>query len=334
MQTSCFTGPLFIVGMPRSGTKLLRELLNRHPGIAIPVIESQFIPDMIAQFGNPPDLGFDDEFDRFYQKFSGTKFFLKMKERGYILNKDELDRTMDRRSWSSILEAIFKFYAPPEKDKNFIWGDKTPSYLTHIDLLKSLYPQARFLHIIRDPRDYALSVNKTWGKSLYRAACLWRNGIEKARSSGHKLGQDYKELFYEALLENPEKILRDICQFLNCDFRLEMTRLKAPSENLGDTKGEIEIIRNNRRKYLTQLSPLTVKRIEEIVHPISAALGYEAEYGAKFRPLSPILSQMYRVYDKYMTMWFYFNKARVDSAEKRSISWVFGRYQTAYSSKD
>ncbi len=172
-KTNVFLGPLFIVGMHRSGTKLLRNLLNQHPQISIPTIESCFIPYLINKFGNSPQ--FED------------------------------DNLTDRTSWSEIFEVIFKFYIPQSKNKNVIWGDKTPQYLPRIKLLKRLYPKAKFIHIIRHPGDYCISAKKAWGKSIYRSANSWRHEIEKAREVGGGLGDDYLEVFYENLVENPEK---------------------------------------------------------------------------------------------------------------------------------
>jgi len=57
MTTDIFTGPLFILGMPRSGTKLLRDLLNRNPKIGVPTSETDFIPYLIKPFGNPTRIG-------------------------------------------------------------------------------------------------------------------------------------------------------------------------------------------------------------------------------------------------------------------------------------
>jgi len=56
MKKSNFFGPLFIIGMPRSGTKLLRDLMNQNPKIGIPAAETHFIPFMIKKFGDPPNF--------------------------------------------------------------------------------------------------------------------------------------------------------------------------------------------------------------------------------------------------------------------------------------
>ena len=144
-----FLGPLFIVGMHRSGTKLIRDLLNQHPRISIPTIESYCIPYLINQFGNPPKFEDDNEFQNFYDALTKTTFFSNMQSMGFTVSKAYLDKNIvDRRSWSEIFEVIFRFYIPQEENKDVIWGDKTPQYLSRLRFLKALYPQAKFILII------------------------------------------------------------------------------------------------------------------------------------------------------------------------------------------
>jgi hypothetical protein len=151
MSISKFSGPLFILGVPRSGTTLLRSLLNQHPNIGIAQAEGHFLPRLVNQFDDSPDLLLDrDRFSRFYQAFSCTGFFLKMKQQGLILSEDMLFHSADLGSWCSIFEVVFRFYAPMNKREGFIWGDKIASfsYMDRMAWLKSIFPQARFLHIV------------------------------------------------------------------------------------------------------------------------------------------------------------------------------------------
>lgn len=297
-QQNKFLGPLFIVGMHRSGTKLLRNLLNQHPRISIPTIESCFIPYLINKFGNPPQFEDESEFQNFYEALRETTFWGNMHSMGLTLNKEYLERELKNRTlWSEIFEIIFKFYIPPEKDKDVIWGDKTPQYLPRIRLLKTLYPQAKFIHIIRHPGDYCISAKKAWGKSIYRSANSWRHEIEKAREVGSELKDDYLEVFYENLVEKPEKELIEICNFLECEFTYNMLHLDTPTENLGDTIGQTKIVKTNKNKYLKRLSPKSIKRIEEIVYPVAKALDYDLMFASSFKPLTPFLEKTFMLCD-------------------------------------
>lgn len=296
-QTIEFSGPLFIVGMPRSGTKLLRDLLNRHPKIGIPIVESHFIPYMIRKFGWEPEIRTKSDLKNFYQEFTLTTFFWNTKELGQVLTLEELQQCADLSSWSSIFEFILKFYASTNKDDGFIWGDKTPGYINYLYLLKTLYPQARFVHIYRDPRDYALSVKNAWGKSIFRAGYVWKLSLESAREAGLKIGGDYKEIKYEELLSSPEDVLTNLCDFIDCQFLPEMLTLERPSENYGNAKGYTKILEDNFGKYKEHLPNNSQKRLEEIVYPLATELGYKMEFGTHHKPLNFFQLKILNIYD-------------------------------------
>lgn len=296
--TQQFEGPLFIVGMPRSGTKLIRDLLNRNPNIGIPTRESHFIPFMVANFGLKADFSIKNNLRKFYREFVRTNFFNGMKEEGYLLTWDLFSKELSENDWGSIFEFILRFCAPKGRCEAFIWGDKTPGYVNHILLLKRLFPEAKFLHIIRDPRDYCLSVRKTWGRSIYRAAERWRRTIDYAQQTANKIKQvDYMELSYESLLEKPEKVLMNICGFLNCQYTPDMTNLERPTEHYGEAKKSTQIVRSNVQKYLCHFSESEIRRIEEITYPIAKSVGYDVNHAASFKPLEQTSYKMCKLYD-------------------------------------
>lgn len=312
MVSGRFSGPVFIVGMPRSGTKLLRDLLNRSPQIGIPDIETHFFPLFINRFGRNPEFECRAVFDEIFAAFQNTNFSWHMARQGKMLNADQLIRLCREEwpagepiSWNMLIEALIRYYAPPGRSPEFIWGDKTPDYLTSIQILKQVFPRARFLHIIRDPRDYCLSVRKTWGKSVKRAAQRWQKMVTTARSEGGAAGSDYLELKYESLLRDPSACLSEACRFLGCEFRSEMLRLLTPSEEYGDARGELGIVRNNQGKFRSELLHNEIQRIEEIVYPTMIEFGYEPECATNERRLSATHTKLLEIYDLYSLIRFY-----------------------------
>lgn len=297
MNDAQFTGPVFILGLPRSGTKLLRDLLNRNPKISILVSETWFFPYMVKKFGYDIDLNQSSCMKKFYCELINTAFYGRMREKGYHITVNDLEDIEDKQSWASIFEFLLRFFALKKGSKNFIYGDKTPGYTDHIGLLHKIFPESRFIHIIRDPRDRALSMNKAWRKSLYRAAACWSESIEECRRKVKSNNIKYLELYYEDLLETPQKVLKNICDFLGCSFSEDMLSLESPSESIGDAKGQTEIVRNNKDKYVKQLSVRDIKRIEEITLPILREMPYKVHFAQRHRPLNSLFMKLLRLYD-------------------------------------
>jgi hypothetical protein len=304
-KTCNYFGPLFIIGMPRSGTKLLRDLLNQHPLIGIPISESHFIPYMVRQFGSE-GINSVEILRSFYNQFTQTAFFVNMRELGFSLNFYEFNLLLDNDfSWQSIFQVILQYYAPPGQPDKFIWGDKTPGYVNHIQLLRKLYPQSKFIQILRDPRDYALSVQNAWRKNIYRAADTWQATIKDARNIGQSLNDGYLEIFYENLLDHPEIIMRSISAYLGIEYNPAMLTLDHPSENLGDTQNSTTIVQENKEKYKRRFSQKEIQRIEEIVFPELQRLPYFPDYAARPKPLGKFEKYLYKMQDAISVVLFH-----------------------------
>jgi hypothetical protein len=116
--------------------------------------------------------------------------------------------------------AVFEVYAEHEGKPR--WGDKTPLYMQHLPLLEHLFPDAIWIHLVRDGRDAALSFlelpagfsGKTWAQPRTAAqfAARWRTEILSARRLGAHVDDRYLELRYEDLVTEPERELRRICE--------------------------------------------------------------------------------------------------------------------------
>ncbi|MEM9829702.1 MAG: sulfotransferase [Bacteroidota bacterium] len=300
-----FKGPLFIVGMPRSGTKLLRNLLNQHPEISIPSVETHFIPYLYhkLQYQFPIDTG---KLANIYDELAETTFFEDMRKKGKHLDKYNLVTVAsEATNWSDVFGFLLRHYGP-KSSPNVIIGDKTPSYITKMRTLKQdIFPNAKFLHIIRDPRDCCLSAKKLWGKSPLLFASVWHESVQKARSDAAIFSKDYLEIQYEELLEHPEKVLKRTCAFIGIDYQSEMITLKKPAENYGDAKNAKQIVNSNKKKYRLGLSPSTIRRIEEVTFPSAKESGYLFEYATRHRPLLSITKVLLTLTSGYYAFRFH-----------------------------
>ena len=113
------------------------------------------------------------------------------------------------------------------------WGDKTPMYMRHLGLIERLFPDAQYVHLIRDGRDAALSFlempdgtfTRTWAhpRKTSEFACLWRREVRGARALGRRVGaRRYYEVRYEDLVATPSPVVESICDFANLTFEPAM----------------------------------------------------------------------------------------------------------------
>jgi hypothetical protein len=284
MQSSAFEGPLFIVGMPRSGTKLLRDLLLGHPRVALTTIETQMLPYWMSQWTRYGDLEQESRFQLFYKEAIRLPYFMYLADHGKPI--------IEWRVWhdlcpsfdvAGVFEALVRHDTGALYGSGRIWGDKSPSYLTCTALLRGLYPRARFVHIIRDVRDASLSARSAWGKHVVRYAQQWADRIGQFRQDTAAFSADVLEVRYEDLVDDTEATLISICELLGLEFKEEMLTLRRPVENLGRTKGRAEVVKQNTGMYKNGLNGATVARIEAVAREVLCQYGYPVQEGAPMR---------------------------------------------------
>ncbi len=292
-----FHGPFFIIGMPRSGTKLLRGLLLEHPMIGVPVIETEFLPYWVKYWQGFRDLSKRQNFKKFYEHMLNLPYFIFMQEMGKLIDEEIWFQLCKDFTPTGVFEALIRHDAGVNYGSDKIWGDKSPSYICHLPLLKNLFPKARFIHIIRDVRDYCLSIHQAWGKNMIRAAQRWAEDVQKCKDDSNKFSEDYIELRFEDLLDKPEDELRQICAFLGLEFDINMLNLSKPTENIAVAKGKKEIIKNNKEKYLKLMKLSLRHRIESIAVASLQSCGYPVSYPGKSIRISKLRMLYYELLD-------------------------------------
>jgi Sulfotransferase family len=320
-----FVGPLFLVGMPRSGTKLLRTIINNHSAISILEVETEFLPYWALHWDRFGDLSKWRNFLLFYGRVQNSPYM--------VLHHSEVGPPIEARTWyescrdfsaAGVFEALVRHDAGVPFGADVIWGDKSPSYVRSLPLMKQLYPQARVVHITRDVRDYCLSLNKALAKDMSRAAQRWADDIKSAQRTGQRLGHDYLEVRYEDLIADPSSVAGRICAFVGRDFQPTMTTLAKPAEQpfeaLGGAGSGLRIILgDNTNKWRSELDRRTLMRIETIAfetlrqcnYPITIATGQRrlsAPSLAARQVLDGLhLFRSYRRFDRLTTLRFFWN---------------------------
>lgn len=220
--------PVFVVGSGRSGTTLLRLMLDSHPMLAIPG-ESTFIRylwmnrDYYWRRGQfQPRLLLkailaDPNFQRW--EIPAERVWARV-------------QLLETPSFSDIIAAPFEAYADSHGKSR--WGDKTPNYVLSIREIAQLFPDASFVHVIRDGRNVALSYMSIpmFTGGIWAATWLWRDRVNAGLRAGKSLGpQRYLQIRYEDLVRNPERELRALCVFLNLEFSGDMLRYYLDAES-------------------------------------------------------------------------------------------------------
>lgn len=276
---------VFVVGCPRSGTTLLKRILDAHPDLAI-TPETHWIPRCsrrsigVSQDGRITADLYD--YLRSYRKFANLR-----------LDPVDVDRLFAHSpplGYADFVSRIFDLYGQRSGKK--LVGDKTPGYARHIGLLHELWPQAKFVHLIRDGRDVCLSVQdwkrtarnvgqyRIWSQDRVSTIALWwEQLVLQARCDGAELrGSLYYELHYEDLLAEPEATCRDLCTFLGIDYAPSMLGFHQ-----GKTKRDPGLrakqawlpITPGLRDWHKQLDRQDVERFEAIAGHLLRDLGYE-----------------------------------------------------------
>ena len=266
--------PLLILGVRRSGTTLLRVMLDRHSQLAVPD-ESYFVPQLA---------------DRHLRRVDVDDFVDDLRRLSTLADWDvPLDRMRARlRDGMPVGEAIGTVYAVYAEERGKPrWGDKTPMYMQNLRLLERLFPDALYVHLIRDGRDAALSflamprgiMTETWMQPRTPAdfACQWRTEVAAARRLGRRVGPRYMEVRYEELVAEPEPVLRRICELAGLEYEPSML----------DYPGNVDVSAKPHQQWLmqpptegvrdwrTQMSARDAAAFEGVAGDLLRELGYE-----------------------------------------------------------
>ena len=203
----------FIVGVPRSGTTLLRLMLDAHSELAIPP-ETHFLPKLFKACE-----GEGDARARVLELLSTHRRWPD-----FELSVDEVAEHLGGDGPLDAGDAARAFYeAYAAKQGKPRWGEKTPQYVKVMGRIAAALPEARFIHLIRDGRAVALSLMEvSWGPStVAEAAELWVELIGSARRKAARLPY-YVELRYEDLIADPELVVRRACELAELEFEPAM----------------------------------------------------------------------------------------------------------------
>jgi len=273
----------FIVGVQRSGTTLLSKMLSQHPEIEM---ESKSVGfRLITGFGNLYDLL---PFNLQHDKKAFLAWLIKNDSDGRLSEVIDYQNLSDYNSVRELIRGSIK--KKLAKNGKTVWGDKAPNLQHYLDDVLLLMPEVKILHIVRDGRANAHSMSTRSYQHLSLSAQKWVDGNIFGIVNQEILGaKQYKMILYEDLLNDPEKIGKEICTFLNIKFSTEILQLSGQQMDQPESYVKNFFDRSKIDKWKTQLNPEKVKQIEEIQGPLLTALGYQLATPTaelSFRPVS------------------------------------------------
>jgi hypothetical protein len=240
-------GPVFLVAARRSGTTLIRLMLNGHPAATWHRGWEQ-VADAIGNLthcSNGPKVVRLEDFEDFS-----------------VTTRDELKSTLDNK--------IARLLADQTKQ---VFGATC-----HVGFkaMPQVWPNAKYIHLIRDPRDIAISHMKLgWAGHYYFAAEAWVEAERDWDTLSERLSDDqYIELKYEDLVETPETELRRICEFLSIDYTEKLFDYVNTS-NYSHPKKELAY------RWREQLTEEQALQVESQIRSLITSRGYETSPGER-----------------------------------------------------
>ncbi len=271
--------PVFIVGCPRSGTSYLYHLLLSAGGFARFHTQMNAFDVLEPVYG---DLRKTSNKRRMMREWLCSKAF---EVSGLDAQEIEAKVLAECHGASDFLRIVMNEVA--RKQGVDRWIDSTPTNLPHLPRIKNDFPDARIVHIIRDGRDVALSLEKRgwsrplpWDKSrrLLAAGLYWEWIVRKGRSFADALRPNYVEIRYEDLVRKPAEVLSHLGPFLQHDLDYERIRqvsigsVKTPLTSFKEelSHGHFDPVERWKENFSSQ----QLSRFESLVGVYLQELGY------------------------------------------------------------
>ena len=272
------TAPFFLIGAQRSGTTLLRLILNAHSQIAIPEEGTFLIPLLKKKHLRSPISG---------EALSALTSYLSLNPQLKLWACDvetylsELGRK-DRISLGQLIEDLYSVYA--HQNGKSLWGDKTPPFFRKVDIFHDLFPRARFIHIVRDGRDVFDSwrkIDKTKG-NVSTIALDWCYKLSRIEKSFSRIPEANKLILrYEDLLQHTEESVRSVCRLLEVPFEAGMLEFYRSSHKYIGTHHSKLIFQpvnsKNVKKWKRTLTPREIRVFTLLAGRYLRKYAYEIE---------------------------------------------------------
>jgi hypothetical protein len=269
------TNPIFLVGSERSGTTLTRLMLDHHPLIAF-FFEFEYAVDMMPEAGGWPDMS------QYHQFLETDRIFQQARL--------SVDKSLN---YPQLIDSFLQ--QKRDRDGKRVVG---ATVHRHFDRLLRIWPDARFIHILRDGRDVARStIEMGWAGNLYTASARWINAETLWSSLRGKLpAERWTDMRYETLVQQPVETLKGLCDFIGVAFDQAML---GYHKNSTYSLPSPEFMNQWKRK----LSADEIRLAEARMGALLVERGYELS-GLPPIDITPLMVGRLRLQDRWYTAMF------------------------------
>jgi hypothetical protein len=284
----------FILGRPRSGTTLLRTLFDAHPNVKIP-IEYPFFFYLYSRFRKAGRIRLEDARSLFEElrtkKVFNQRYFdyMKMDEEAFLESLKDYPDGLTPMDFYKLVNYHSGSMFPKENILRV--GDKNPIYSIYPKILLKLFPDAKFIFIVRDYRDNFVSMKKFEFEALntYLLSYRWKYAVRGFRKMVKKHPSLFTIIRYEDLVSSPEESVRMLCDFLGLEFHPEVFEFYEKKEQVPKffpmelamkyhksltepiNKGKIDL-------WKTELTQKQIRAMDFTVGKLAEKTGYERQY--------------------------------------------------------
>ncbi len=299
--------PIFIVGASRSGTAMMRSVLNNHPDVLISG-ESHYFDDLRVRMADHTTSALDDE-----QRTVCEDYFLALDHRPYGHQGDPERSDTKREDLRAMAEhrgkgadSYFEAFCivRAQRAGKSIWGDKTPRHIFRIPEILERYPNAKVVCMVRDARavvasyrdwrnqgGFDLEEDPTHAEALreeeQRArksynlllmSLIWRSTVNAAVAARDRFGSDRVHLQqYEEMVTDPEAAARKVADWLGLEFTPAMLDVPMHNSSFSQFEAKSGVSTEPMKRWRSKLSSREIAVIQSCCGPVMKAAGYELE---------------------------------------------------------
>lgn len=277
--------PVFMIGTQRSGSNLLRLMLNQLNDLSSPH-PPHILDRMYPLLGNYGNL---DEIDNFKQLVDDVCRLVELNPvawEGVVLDREDVLSRCRSHSLVAAFGAVYNVCAEVQNAKT--WCCKSLANIKYVNDIEECFEKPKYIYLYRDGRDVALSFKKAvvGEKHIFNIATNWTQTQEIAIHLRERIGSErIFSVSYEQLTAEPEKTARTICDFLGMEYTDNMLEFHKTKEAENASKSSElwsnvtkPIDNNNSRKFVKEMSEDDVRIFESVAGHVLDKLGYAREY--------------------------------------------------------